>query len=373
MDPVEIKTLVEQIGTNFDEFKSHYTGRLDAIETKVNRPGFGGGGRETSAALIEGKQELSRFMRSGAIERKAMSEGSDPAGGYLVTPEVSAGVTQVIFETSPLRQAGVRVEQVGSAAWTELVDKESAEANWVDETTARADTNTPNLAKLEIVAHEMDASPKATQSLIEDSNADVAGWLIQKVGDAFSLKENTAFMVGTGVGQPRGLFNYPTAATADATRAWGTFEHVATGVSSDFAASNPGDILFDVVAAMKPSYRTGPGVCWIMSRQVATKIRKFKNATDDTYLWQPGLQLGQPDVLLGYPVCIAEDTPALGSGSLSLAFVNLRRAYIVTDRVGTQVLRDPFTARPYVKFGCRRRVGGGAANFEAAKFVRFGS
>ena len=87
---------------------------------------------------------------------------------------------------------------------------------------------------------------------------------------------------------------------------------------------------------------------------------------------RPFLQAGQPASLLGYPVTESEDMPNLGANSFSLAFGDFRRGYLVVDRLGVRILRDPYTAKPYVLFYTTKRVGGGIQNFEAIKLLKFG-
>jgi HK97 family phage major capsid protein len=99
-------------------------------------------------------------------------------------------------------------------------------------------------------------------------------------------------------------------------------------------------------------------------------VRKFKDG-DDNYIWQPGTAVGQPSTLLGYPVAEAEDMPDIVADAFSIAFGDFARGYLVVDRVGINVLRDPFSAKPYVLFYTTKRVGGGVQNFEAIKLMKF--
>jgi HK97 family phage major capsid protein len=108
------------------------------------------------------------------------------------------------------------------------------------------------------------------------------------------------------------------------------------------------------------------------SRAVLRDARKLKDGQGN-FIWQPAAVAGQPSALLGFPIVEAEDVPALGTGSLSMAFGDFREAYQIVDRIGLSVLRDPYTAYPFVFFKFRKRVGGGAVSFEAVKFVRFGT
>ncbi len=300
-------------------------------------------------------------------ERKAMSAGSDPDGGYLL-PESTVGRTVAkIFEQSTMRQLA-NVMTISTDKIEGLVDNNEASAGWVSELGARSDTSTPQLGQYEIQAHEMYAMPKISQKLIDDASMDVEGWLSMKVADKFARVEGAGFTTGTGAGQPRGLFAYTTAATSDDTRAWGTFEHVKTGTNGGFNATTKGDVLFDLIGAFKDQYLQNAQ--FLMRREMRTAIRKLKGATSDLYLWEPALQAGVPDRLLGYPVRVDQYVPAMATDSLSLALGDFREAYTIVDRIGIRTLRDPYTAKPYVVFYSTKRTGGGATNYESCKFLK---
>lgn len=302
-----------------------------------------------------------------ADERKAMSAGSDPDGGYLLPHATAGRMLGKIYEQSTMRQLA-EVQTISSNDIEGILDNDEASAGWVSELGARTETNTPTVGKWRIEAHEMYAMPKASQRILDDAATDVEAWLAGKIADKFARVEGTAFWTGTGVGQPKGLASYTTAATADDTRAWGTFEHVKTGANGDFHTTKA-DPLQDLIGAFKDQYLQNAS--FVMRREVRTKIRKMKEATSDRYLWEPSLQAGQPDRLLGYPTRIDQYMPALGTGSLSLAFGDFKQAYLIVDRMGIRTLRDPYTAKPWVLFYSTKRTGGGAQNTEAVKFLNF--
>ena len=299
-------------------------------------------------------------------ERKAMSAGSDPDGGYLLPPSTVGRTVAKLYEQSTMRQLAT-VQTISTDKLEGIVDNNEADAGWVSELGTRSDTTTPQVGKYEIQAHEMYAMPKASQKILDDAATNVEAWLAGKVADKFARVEGAGFTTGTGVGQPRGLFSYTTAATGDDSRAWGQFEHVVTGANGAFHTTKA-DPLQDLIGAFKDQYLNGAS--WLMRRELRTDIRKMKEATSDRYLWEPSLQMGQPDRLLGYPARVDQYVPAKATGSLSLAFGNFAEAYTIVDRMGIRTLRDPYTAKPYVVFYSTKRTGGGAVNFEAVKFLK---
>lgn len=384
----ELSDVIDDLGKSFAEFKGSHNAIIrktvddalrderycrEELERKVNelrlapnRPRLG----SSTAGTVEAKSD-NEVLRNliASPERKAMQVGSEADGGYLVLPYFSQELTTILLEQSPLRSLA-RIQPITkSDAFEEIIDIDETGASWVGETGSRNDTDTPQVGKLRIPVHEIYAQPKATQKILDDSVFDVAGWLATKVGDKFGRSQAAAFVSGDGVGKPRGFATYATAATTDATRAWGTFQHVATGASGGFASSNPTDALIDLVYSLKAPYRKN--ACWLMSRSTAGLVRKFKEATTNAYIWQPSLQAGQPDMLLGFPVEYCEDLPAIAANSLSVWFGDWKRGYTIVDRVGVRVLPDPYTDKPYVKFYTTQRVGGDAVDFHALKALKF--
>jgi HK97 family phage major capsid protein len=316
------------------------------------------------------------FLRRGdramtQDEIKAMTAGSDNEGGYLVTPDMSGKIVTRLFDTSPMRQVAAQIT-IGTNELEGIYDTDEATSGgWVSETGTRAATAAPQLGKYKIPVNELFAMPEATQQLLDDANIDVESWLAGKVADKLTRVENTAFVTGTGVGQPRGITTYTTVATGDATRTWGQLEMIKTTANGDFASSSPADILFDLIGKFKQGYL--PNARWATKREVIAKVRKLKEATTNAYMWQPGLQAGQPDRLLGYPIIMFEDLPALSANGLSMALGDFATAYQIVDRQGFRILRDPYTNKPYVRFYTTRRTGGQVVQFEALKFIQFSS
>jgi len=380
------KDEVEKLNKGIDDAKEELKKRLDDIETKANRLALSGGAgdAETKAASAFGRQigrdgmtveefkeyrgALDTYLRRAEVKATTLSVGSDPAGGYLVTPDTSGRLVKKIYESSPMRQLAT-VVSIGTDALEGPIDNGEAEALWVGEKATRSQTDAPQLGKWEIAAHELYAYPKATQRLLEDANMDVEGWLAGKAGEKFARKETTAFYTGTGNLQPKGILSYDTAATADASRAWGVFQHVVSGGSGAFAGSNPADKLIDLIFELKAGYRANAR--FQMARRTMGAVRKLKDGQGN-YLVDLRLRDGAlVETIFGFPNVDAEDMPALAADSLSIGFGDWAEAYTIVDRLGISVVRDNITQPGFVKFHFRKRVGGGAVNFEAAKFMKF--
>lgn len=339
--------------------------RLIRVETAMQRPAVAldYGYKSYDGIASEHKAAFCNYLRKGAeselvhLEKKALSVGSDPDGGYLVTPHVSEKVIKTVFETSPMRQVA-SVEIISSDSLEIIEDRDESDAGWTSETGSRSDTTTPQIGKKTIPVHELYAQPKATQKLIDDSSIDIESWLAEKVSDIFSRKENTAFISGDGVGKPRGILTYN-----DGTD-WGEIEQIHSGTSGVITAD--GIILLYYSLKEEHAARSS----FMMNRASVQAVRLLKESTTDQYLWQPGLAAGAPDTLLGVPVIQAADMPAPSASSLSVAFGDFAAGYQIVDRAGIRVLRDPFTDKPFVKFYTTKRVGGDVVNFEAIKLLK---
>jgi HK97 family phage major capsid protein len=280
-------------------------------------------------------------------------------------------IVQRVYETSPMRQVAGQMT-IGTDSVEGLNDLGENGFAWVNEVGPRVENTSAQLGKWSIPVHEAFSWVSASQKVLEDSRLDLEAWVQGKSADRIARGENAAFVAGDGVGKPRGLCSYTTAATADDTRAWGTIEHINTGANGAFRTrsgdTNPVDDLVNVVYALKSAFRGNAN--WMTSRAVLREARKLKDGQGN-FIWQPAATAGQPSALLGFPVVEAEDMPALATGSLSMAFGDFREAYLIVDRVGISILRDQYTQYPFVAFKMRKRVGGGVVNSEAVKFLRF--
>lgn len=428
----EIKTMVEQLMANFEETKSANETKLkdfekkgvtdviltdklkkldddfakkhgelqtalQEIEKKANRPALGDGDKDAALELKSFNAQLRAHAKRHSRERpadvdqagfdlytkavtsyllqgkdgmsaeeiKAAQVGVDPSGGYLVTPEIDNDITRVVTSIGAMRSLAT-VRAIGSASLTKLAQTSGAAfGGWGDEKTAATETDTPKLARLEFTPGTCWAAPRATTELLEDASIDIASWLVGEVDLTFDEQESSGFVLGDGNNKPKGILAYDT--VENDTYAWGKIGYKKTVNAADFPAVNPSDKLIDLMHALKRQYRNGAS--FVMTDKTLAQIRKFKDGQGN-YLWVPGLQGGVVGVLMGKPVVTDDFWDDVGANKYPVGYGDWKRAYLIVDRRGTTVLRDPFTAHPYVKFVVSRRVGGGMQNFEAAKLLK---
>ena len=367
-----VDVLTEEKLNRLNQAPEDNQNQIDSLLLKSSRPSLNG---ERNSSLLETKHHaaFNTYMRKGdanklrEIETKALSITSDPDGGYLVPDETEKAVMSSLKEVSPIRSiAGVR--QVSGTVYKKPFSITGPGTGWVGETAARPETTSPTLAELSFPTMELYAMPAATSNLLDDSAVNIDEWIAEEVQSAFAEQETAAFVNGDGVNKPQGFLNYTS--VDESSWSWGNIGYLATGVDGDFPASDPSDVLIDLIYTLKSAYRANSN--WVLSRSTQAEIRKIKDA-DGNYIWQPANRPGEQPSLLGYPVTEVEDMPTIGSDSLSIAFGDFNRGYLIVDRLGLRVLRDPYSSKPYVLFYTTKRVGGGVQDFDAIKFLKFGT
>jgi HK97 family phage major capsid protein len=402
-DATDPKALIGQINTAFEEFKATHSadlkkhdavlaektdrinaeistlnGELQKMSTAMAALTVGGGGGKDPAVSDHAKA-MDRFLRRGVdagladLQVKAkLSTSSDPDGGYLVPETMEQGITRVQGTASAIRALSNVITVSEGDTYKILTNQGGLGTGWVGEQESRAETATPTLKETTVSLGEIYANVPTTQKMLDDARIDVAAWLSEEIGIAFGEGEGAAFATGDGINKPRGIASY--SFIANASYAWGSVGYVVTGSSGAFATAttlvSPADALINQYFALKSSYRNGAS--WLMSDATMASVRKIKDV-DGKFVWNPPTAPGEVATILQKPVYTDDNVAAIAADSYSIAFADFRRAYQVVDKFGVRVLRDPFTSKPNVLFYATKRVGGAIRNFEAIKFLKFGS
>lgn len=342
--------------------------RLAELEKKANRPG--GGGNADEQKELE-RKALATLLRTGSdAEIKAAASDSNVDGGYFVLPTVDFSIRSLMTDLSPMRGLA-EVVSISTDKYERFYSFGKRGAKRVTERGERPqDTPRPELTKSTYGVGEYYAAPAATRHLIDDAATDIASWLINNATHDFAETEGEEFMNGDGEdGFPRGLLTYPTLATKDFTRAWGNFQYVPAGHASAPTDAQMADALISLIAALRKPYK-GNAV-FVMNGKTATRLRKIKDG-EGRYLWAPTGNLieGIEHPLFGYRVEIDENMPDIGADAFPIAFGDFRQGYVVVDRTGVRITIDEVTQKGRVIFDTYKRVGGGAGDFNAIKFLK---
>lgn len=347
--------------------------RLAEVETKANRPGAA-----KEKATDEYKSAFIDFIRNPTnpslqqkmyeLQSKAtdVRTGTGASGGFALPEKIALDIARVVQDISPIRTIA-RVVQVGTPDYKELVDLGGFGTEWVGETDTRAQTNTPNLGECAPTFGEIAAKPEATRHSLEDLFFNVESWLTASATEAFAIAEGTAFVSGNGTNKPTGFLGGPTpVTTADATRAFGTLQYIATGQAATLASAAY-DTFYDMAFTLKAGYRTNAR--WVMNSLTMAALAKIKDSTGQ-YLLQPAVSLGAPASMLGYGVTVAEDMPVIAANAFPVAFGDFSRGYLIADRVGMGIVRDEVTKPGYVRYIMFKRVGGKLKDTSAIKLLK---
>jgi len=342
--------------------------RIAELEKKGNRPFTGDNKDEREAIELKA---LTTLLRTGQdAEIKAASSDNDPSGGYFVLPTVDLTIRALMTDLSPLRGLA-EVVSISTDKYERFYSLGKRGAQWVAERDDRPqDTARPELIKHSYPVMELYAAPVTTRHLLDDAATDIASWLINNATHDFAETEGEAFLRGDGVeGKPRGLLDYGTAVEKDFTRTWGKHQYVPAGHASAPTDANLLSALIKLVASLRKPYKGNAR--FLMNSNTAVRLRSIVDG-NGRYLWAPTGNLieGVEHPLLGYPVEIDEGMPDIGAGEHPIAFGDFRQGYVIVDRQGVRINIDELTQKGRVVFDVYKRVGGGAGDFNAIKFLK---
>ncbi|ANN66464.1 phage major capsid protein [Bordetella bronchialis] len=382
--PGDVKALIEDLNKAFADFKAEHGKQLEEVKkgthdalqalkveninadiarlqaavdeanTKIAAAEMGAG----DGRRVKDREYSEAFMahfKKGDVQA-ALNKGANDQGGYLAPVEWDRTITDKLVEVSPMRQLA-QVQPVTGAGFSKLFNMGGTASGWVGETTARPNTNTGTFASLGFGWGEIYANPAATQQILDDAAIDLEAWLAGEVQTEFSKQEGGAFVAGDGTNKPFGILTYVTGGANEAKHPFGAITTVNSGAAAAITSDSIIDIIYDLPSAFTGNAR------FAMNRKTQGAARKLKDGQGN-YLWQPSFVAGQPATLAGFPVTEVPDMPDVAANAVPILFGDFKRTYLILDRIGVRVLRDPYTNKPYVSFYTTKRVGGGVQNPE---------
>ncbi len=385
----DINKTIEDLGRSFEEFKSTHTQELNALKAGNSTADFQAKQDKINADLDRLQREVedahtkiassqmgtgtkalrdkeytdsfNAHMRKGDVQA-ALNKGTAEEGGYLTPVEWDGTITDKLREESPMRQLA-QVQVTSKAGWKKLFNMGSTGSGWVGETDARPETATPVLAELGFGHGEIYANPAATQQILDDAEINIEAWLASEVQAEFAEQEGVAFISGDGVKKPAGILTYVTGGSNAAKHPFGAIKAINSGAAADIGS----DAVLDLIYGLPKKFRQNAQ--FLTNNLTIAKLRKLKDGQGN-YLWQPSAQAGQPATLHGYGLAEDENMPDVAANALPILFGDFKRGYLIIDRMGIRVLRDPYTKKPYVLFYTTKRVGGGVQNPECLRALK---
>ncbi len=345
---------VERINATIGDMQA----ALDEANAKISAMSVNGVGGGKKIADAEYSTAFAAHFRKGEVQA-SLNKGTASEGGYLAPVEWDRSITNKLVIVSPMRSV-CSVQSISTSGFSKLFNQRGTASGWVGETDARPATATAAFGSLNYATGELYANPAATQQFLDDAAVDIESWLAGEVETEFAYQEGVAFVSGNGTNKPNGILTYVTGGANAAAHPFGAIAAVNSGHASQVTA----DGIMSLIYAL-PSALTG-GASFIMNRNTQKAVRLLKDGQGN-YLWQPSYVAGQPATIAGYGVTEVAAMPDVAASAKPIMFGDFKRGYLIVDRMGVRVLRDPFTNKPYVNFYTTKRVGGGLLNPEALK------
>lgn len=324
------------------------TAKIESLETILARPNA-----SKSADVDMQVKAFGKWLRKGEVdemEKKALYESDDTLGGFYAPTEYVADLIKSVTEISPIRSIA-RVRQTDKRGIEIPKRTGQFSASWVSETGTRSETTGYTTGLQQIDAHELYALVDISQAMLEDSAFDLESEMGSEFAEQFAKAEGTAFVSGSGVGQPLG------------------FTDASAGVSSTNSGDNSAltaNGLYDLVYAIKSEYLGNAR--FVMNRTTFSKVLQLED-TAGQKVFHVGLNLvsGAPSTIAGFPYVLATDMPDVAGSAKPIAFGDFSRAYTVVDRVNLSIMRDPYSQATSgnIRYVARRRVGGQVVLAEA--------
>lgn len=338
----------------------HRMERADAIEAELKKPVSEPLISKPVTSVDEDKkkgrasnayrEDFGRFLRVKPLVHNVLTEGTDSAGGYLCPEEFERQIIDGLREQNVMRQL-CKVITTQNERKIPVAATHSTAA-WTAESGAYTESD-PSFTEKSIDAYKLTDLVKVSHELLEDSAFDLESYIANEFSMAFASAEEEAFCTGNGTGKPTGLF---TASGAD------------VGLTTATATAITADELITLVYALKSPYRRKAK--FLMNDATISFIRKLKDG-NGVYLWQPSLQAGEPDKLLGYDLYTSPYAPTMAAGAYTVAFGDFQN-YWIADRTGKTVqrLNELYSTNGQVGFIATERVDGKIILPEGIKLIK---
>lgn len=325
----------------------HRMERRDAREAELSRPvnrpltekpEKSAEPEKTGRASNAYREDFGRHLRGKMPIHNVLSESTDADGGYLVPTEFEHQIVTELEESNIIRSIA-RVITTHHDRKIPIAVGHSV-ATWTAENAAYTESN-PTFGQKQIDAFKLTDLLRVSVELLQDAEFDLESYISAEIARAFGVAEEQAFCVGTGANQPTGIF---------------TANGGAVGVTAAAASTVTADELISLIYALKSPYRRNAK--FLMNDATVSAIRKLKDG-NGVYLWQPALQAGQPDKLLGFDLVTSPYAPTMETGALPIAFGDFNN-YWIGDRMGRTVqrLNELYATNGQIGFVATERVDG---------------
>ena len=315
----------------------------------TNQPGSGAGDEKKTGRASDAYNRAfwdSIRDRGNHYElRNTLTIGTDSEGGYLVPDEFERRLVDALKEENFFRSLATIIRTSSGDRKIPVVTGHG-EAAWMDENGLYPESD-DSFGMTSIGAFKLGTAIKVSDELLNDSVFDLQAYIASEFARRIGTKEEEAFLIGDGVSKPTGLFN-----TAE------------NGVTTAGANITFDDVM-DLYHSLRSPYRKK--AVWLLNDTTVKALRKLKDGNGN-YIWQPSVQIGQPDMILNRPYYTSSFVPDLTAGNKVMAFGDFSY-YWIADRQGRSFkrLNELYAANGQVGFLASQRVDGKLILPEAVK------
>jgi len=255
-------------------------------------------------------------------EYHTLSKLTNAAGGYLVPSDFSRTLMVHLVNMAAVRQTNARVLRTSNGQSLPVPKTTSYGASAIATEGAALAASDPAFGQVTLGAFKYGQIIQLSRELVEDEAVDIVGFLAENAGRTVGLANGADLVVGGGSTAPQGAAVSPV-------------QGIGANIAN--AAALAADNLIDLFHGINGPYRANG--YWLMNDLTLAQVRKFKDTTNQ-YLWQPGLQAGEPDSLLGRPIVTDPNVLRAGAGAALVLFGDFSLFYTIRDVDGIRFERS---------------------------------
>jgi len=346
-DQVSLKTRADRL-----DAMNTVSGDLDKLRDQAPRASVASDSSANPFGCKAYKSGFDTYARRGmngltGEVLNALQVGTNSEGGYVVPEEFETQLVAYLQDINPIRQY---VNVISTASDRNIpVESTLGVATWTAEEASYTESDAA-FGQVVLAAHKLGTIIKVSEELLQDGFFNIQSYLAENFAKRFGIAEEAAFVAGDNSGKPNGIV-----------------QGSGLGKTAAGVAAITSDELIDLYHSVPRMYRQN--ATFLMADATVKLVRKLKDGNSQ-YLWQPGMQAGQPDMLLGRPLVTSVAMPAATTGLKSVVFGDLS-GYTVADRQGTvlQRLNELYAANGQVGFRAYRRMDGDTVDATGIKHL----
>jgi HK97 family phage major capsid protein len=258
-------------------------------------------------------------------EQRALSRATGAAGNFLVPTDFYNQIIRSLRFMGSVAQLATEYNTQNGDSIQIPANTAHGTASWTSENGSYTPSD-ETFAQVTLGANKASSKIIVSEELLQDSAFPLDSFLAQEFGERIGVLENTAYIKGSGTGQPQGLLSSATASNI-------TTATAATGNATAFSYA----ALVTAVFTLPKQYRDNAS--FIVNDQAARNLYLMVDSQNRP-LWNVNVATSGPDTFLGYPIYTDPDVPAPAANNISVLFGDWKRTYVVRRVSGFSLQRQ---------------------------------